>query len=92
MVDLIAAPMSNPWARAYSSKASTLRVTRLHLIKDQWMMFAVRFLSVSTITNPICEERSLLLAKEASVKIVRFNESISSGTNVRPLARLSICH
>ena len=92
MVDLIVAPISNPWARAYSSEANTLRVTRLYLIEDQWMIFAVRFWSVSTITNPICEERSLLLAKEASVKIIRFSESISSSTNVRPLVRLSICY
>jgi hypothetical protein len=26
--------MLNPWARAYSSKANTLYVTRLHLTKD----------------------------------------------------------
>jgi hypothetical protein len=34
IVDLIAAPMSKPWASAYSSEASTLRVTRLYLMED----------------------------------------------------------
>jgi hypothetical protein len=34
IIDLIAAPILKPWASAYSLEASTLRVTRLHLIKD----------------------------------------------------------
>ena len=92
IVDLIAAPMSNPWARAYSSEASTLRVTRLHFIEDQWIMFAVRFWSVSTITYLICKDRSLLLAKEASIKIIKLSKLILNSTNVRPLVRLSICY
>src|SRR5258707_443835 len=33
--DLIAAPISNPWAMAYSSEARTLRATPLHLFEDQ---------------------------------------------------------
>jgi len=33
-VDLIEAPISNPWARAYSSDASTLLVTLLHFVED----------------------------------------------------------
>jgi hypothetical protein len=31
--------MSKPWTSLYNSGASTLRVTRLHLIKDQWSIF-----------------------------------------------------
>src|SRR6266568_8695391 len=58
MVALIAAPVSNPWAIPYSSDAKTLRVTRLHLIDDQWTILALLFLSASAITKPIWDERS----------------------------------
>jgi hypothetical protein len=56
------------------------------------MMFVVRFWSVSTIMYPIYEERSLLLAKEASIKIISLSELMLSGTNVKPLVGLSICY
>jgi len=55
-------------------------------------MLALLLQSARTITNPICDERSLLLAKEASVKINKLSDLKSSGTNVRPLVELSICH
>ena len=56
------------------------------------MMFALLDASVSTITKPICEERSLLLANEASVKATSCRELTSSLTCVRPLSGLSFCH
>ena len=68
MVDLVAAAMSKPWAIAYSSEANTDRVTLLHLVEDQWRIFADPFLSVSARTYPIWDEKSLLFANEASVK------------------------
>jgi hypothetical protein len=37
-VALRAASRSKSWANAYNSAARTLRVTRLHLIDDQWTM------------------------------------------------------
>lgn len=40
MVDLMEAPMSKPCVMPYKSEASTLLVTRLHLIEDQWMTLA----------------------------------------------------
>ena len=94
MVALIAAPVSNPWAIPYSSDAKTLRVTRLHLIDDQWTILALLFLSVSAITKPIWDERSQLLAKDESVKIINLRESllVSSCTKRSPLEGLSICH
>ena len=56
------------------------------------MMFALLDTSVSTITKPICEERSLLLAKEASVNASSCRELTSSLTYVRPRSGLSFCH
>ena len=49
-VDLTDAPMSNPWAIPYSSEARTLLVTRLHLVDDQWRIFARPVSSASTKT------------------------------------------
>jgi len=40
IVNLIAAAILKLWASAYSLEASTLRVTYLHLIKDQYSIFA----------------------------------------------------
>jgi hypothetical protein len=48
-------------------------------------MFTDCLRSVSTITKPICDDRSLLLAKEASVNTSKLRESRSSGT-IRGLA------
>src|SRR5947207_15740820 len=50
------------------------------------------FLSVRTITKPICEDKSLLLANDASVKTINWRESGSSGAKRSPLVGLSICH
>ena len=50
------------------------------------------FLSARTITKPICEDRSLLLVNEASMKMINWRESRSSGINRSPLVGLSICH
>jgi hypothetical protein len=39
-IALRATSRSKSWANAYNSAARTLRVTRLHLIDDQWTMLA----------------------------------------------------
>jgi hypothetical protein len=39
-VDLTAAPILKPCAMPYSSEASTLRVTLLYFVDDQWIIFA----------------------------------------------------
>jgi hypothetical protein len=44
------------------------------------------------IIKPICDDMSLLLAKEASVNTSKLREFMSSGTKVSPLVELSICH
>jgi hypothetical protein len=40
----------------------------------------------------ICEERSTLFVKEASVNTSSFRVFLSSSTNLRPLVGLSICY
>ena len=45
---------------------------------------------MSVITKPICNDKSLLLTKEASVNISKLRELISSGIKVSPLVVLSI--
>jgi hypothetical protein len=47
---------------------------------------------VSVITKRICDDRSLLLAKEASVNTNKLRELMSNGMKVSPLVVLSICH
>jgi len=49
-VDLIAAPILKPCAILYSSEANTLLVIFLHLIKDQWTIFALFEASTSIST------------------------------------------
>jgi hypothetical protein len=58
IVDLIAAPILNPYTILYSSNAKTLCMTLLHLIDNQWIMLALLSLSTSMITKLICDERS----------------------------------
>ena len=53
-------------------------------------MFALLDTSVSTITKLIYKERSLLLAKEASINISSYRELTSSLTCVRPRSGLSV--
>lgn len=48
--------------------------------------------SASTITNPIWDEGSLLLANAASTKTYSLTVLISSLTNFKPRDGLSICH
>jgi hypothetical protein len=47
---------------------------------------------MNTIIKPICDDKSLLLVKEASVNINKLRELMSSGIKVSPLVVLSICH
>ena len=44
------------------------------------------------ITKPIYNDKSLLLAKEASVNINRLREFKSNNTKVSPFIALSICY
>jgi hypothetical protein len=44
------------------------------------------------IIKPICDDRSLLLVKEASINTSKLSELMSSGMKVSPLVTLSICH
>ena len=92
IVDFIVAVISNPWAIAYSSEASTLLVTLLHLVDDQWSMFAFPESSLMTRIYPICDKRSLLFAKDESIKTSSYKDCFSSLTKRNPLAALSICH
>ena len=55
-------------------------------------MFADWFWSISVITKLICDDRSLLLAKEASINTSKLREFMSSGMKVSPLVALSICY
>ena len=52
-------------------------------------MFALLNTSISTITKLIYKERSLLLVKEAFIKVSSYRELTSSLTYMRPLSRLS---
>ena len=47
---------------------------------------------MSAIIKPIYDDRSLLLAKEASVNISKLRELMFNGTKVSPLVALSICY
>jgi hypothetical protein len=93
IVCLIEALVSKLWAIPYNSDASTLRVIRLHFVDDQYKMFVLSCLSVSTIIYPICDEWSGLLAKEESVNTSSHRESAARfrGTNRSPLVALSVC-
>ena len=90
MVNLIAAPMLNLQAITQSSKASTLLVTLLHLINNQWIILALYNAFSNTSIYPIYNKRSLLLVNKALVKVSRHNVLMSNLTNVRPLIRLLI--
>ncbi len=50
IVDLMTEPTSKPFAMAYNSAASTLLVTRLHLVDDQWNRLALLELSIRHTT------------------------------------------
>ena len=83
-VALTTEAISNPCVSAYSSDAKTLLVTLLHFTEDQWTIFALLSPSASTITNPICDEWSLLLANEESVNATTLSVFKSSLMNLRP--------
>ena len=70
---------------AYSSEASTLLVTLLHLIKNQYIILALFVKLASAITNPIWDDRSLLLANKESVNTRSYRVSLLSLINLRPL-------
>ncbi len=67
-----AKPASNPCASAKSSAARTERVTLLHFEVDQLKKLQLPLSSTSKITYPSWEERSLLVANDASAKNVDF--------------------
>ena len=91
-IALIAAPTLNPWAIMYSSDARMLYIILLHLMDNQWMILALFLPSMSVMTNSICDERSWLFAKEASVKTMSFKDVMSSHTKQRPFKGLSNYH
>ena len=68
----------------YSFKASTLLVTLLHLIEDQYIILALFIESASTITKPIWDDRSLLLVNKESVNTKNYKMSLLNLTNLRP--------
>ena len=67
-------------------------MTLLHLIEDQWMILALSIESAKAITYPIYKERSLLLAKEKSVKTRSRKVFGSSLVYIKLHAWFSICH
>ena len=92
IVNLITALILNLQAITQSSKASTLLVTLLYLIKDQYIILALFVISINTRIQPICDKRSLLFINKASVNTSRRSILISSLIYVRPLTRLLIYH
>ncbi len=92
VVDLKIAPTSNPWTIAYSSDANTLLVTLLHLMDDQWIIFALLKALARQITYPICNLRLRLLVNEISVKTINLRVLMSSWRKRRPWLRWFICH
>ena len=56
------------------------------------MILALFSLSANTKMLPICDKRSLLLAKEALVKTSKRKELFSRFTNRNPLEGFSICY
>ena len=95
--------LSKPLTMPYNSLASTLRVTRLHLLefqctilplisKSKFVISFVRVSTASTIRKPSWEDMSVLFAKEPSVKINSFVRQKSRGINVSPLVALFFCH
>jgi hypothetical protein len=66
-------------------------VTLLYLTELQWIILAFFVASVNIITYPICDERSLLLANEASVNTSSYRVLTSNLTNLSPLSGFLIC-
>ena len=97
-VVLSAIPLLNPVIIPYSSLASTLLVTCLHFIELQCTIFLqmskfflIQPVSItSIIMNSSQKVRSVLFAKDLSVKIQSFVCSRSSKTNIIPLLKFSI--
>ena len=92
IINFTKAPISKPWVILYSFKAKTLLVTLLHLIKHQQMILALFLLFANTKTLPICDKRSLLLAKEALVKTSSYKDSLYSFAKRNSLVAFSICY
>ncbi len=83
---------SNSWIIAYSSAASTLRVTRLHLIDDQCMIFAENVESAKQTTYSIWDERSRLFANETSMNITSLRIDRFRLTYLSSRCWFFICH
>lgn len=67
-VVFMTALMSNICTILYSSTAKTLRVTFLHSINNQCMIFALFVVSAKQIISAIRDNMYLLLANDVSVK------------------------
>ena len=84
MMNLMMITTSNFKNKAYSSETNTLLVTRRHLIDYQWMIFALSWASIKTMTYSICDKKFLLFANKKSVKIIILNVITFNLTNVNP--------
>jgi hypothetical protein len=84
--------MSNPCTIPSNSEAKTLRVILLHLTETQYMILALFLAFAATKRALICDKRSLLLAKAASVKTRSCKVFLSSYINYKPLEEFSICY
>ena len=82
--------MLNPQAITQSSKASTLLVTLLYLVNNQYIILTLFIISTNTRIQPIYDKRSLLFINKASVNTSRRSMLMSSLIYVRPLSRLLI--
>ena len=78
-------------AIAQSLEASTERVTCLHFVKDQQIIFVEFAASTRIATYLIYNKRSLLLVKEASVKIISYRLFQSSFTIISLQLLFYIC-
>jgi hypothetical protein len=87
-VVLITILISNSCIMSYSSIVSTLLIILLHLMNDQCMMLTTLVKSIKHMTYSIWDKRSLLLAKEESIKTINCNVSRLS----RMIVELSKTH
>jgi hypothetical protein len=100
MADTIAA-LLKPLAIPYISDASTLRVTLLYFVKNQykilpyifyWVLLPFGSLLANISTKPIYKLRSRLLANNLLTKTISLAIVRSRGMYLSPQARLSIYH
>lgn len=67
--------MLNLYAILYSLAIKTLRIIHLHLIKDQYMIFALLFALAKQMIYRIYDDISLLFANNESIKTSSYSIS-----------------